>query len=53
MSSLPVHELRLAVAAASYFLSTLKTQKVRDEVRILEYEQLLHKLQFELGENSL
>jgi len=53
MQFLTVEDKRDIIDATSYFLSTLKTQSVRDEGRIEHFEKLLSKLQLDLSKYTL
>jgi len=53
MQFLTIEDKRDTVAAVSYFLSTLKTQNVRDNERIQTYESLLSRLQLDLSKYTL
>ncbi len=53
MQFLTIEDKRSTIDAVSFFLSTLKTQNVKDSTRIGEYENLLSKLQLDLSKHTL
>jgi DNA/RNA-binding domain of Phe-tRNA-synthetase-like protein len=53
MSLLSIQDKQMTITAVEYFLSTLKTQNVKDEQRIQAYTQLLSWLKMDLSKHMM